>query len=143
MARKRKAETIPNSAGNAEQLHTKGIEDPNNLKKKHKSPSRLAYEKKRDGLRMSTFNWEKEEDNLRTGMSICEDALRAKGLEVKQEEDKTEKFEFDLEHVKKVTFGEFSYPTGNPRHGITWHYMHYMAITCMTITSIYMAITCM
>ena len=85
MARKN-AKTILNSAGNAEQLQAKGIEDPN--KKKHKSPSRLAYEKERDGLRMSTFNREKEEEKLRTGMSICEDAVRAKGFEKKKKRTK-------------------------------------------------------
>ena len=111
MARK-KGKTTPNNAGNAEQLQTKGIKDPN--KKKYKAPSTLAYAKKRDNLRMSTFNREIQEEILRTGMSIRDDALRAKGFEVKQEEDKTEKFEFDLEHVKKVTFGEFSYPRGSP-----------------------------
>ena len=111
MAKKRKTKTIPNSAGNAEQLQPKGIKDPN--KKKYKSPSTLASDKKRDILRMSTFNQEIEEEKLSTGMSICEDALRAKGFEVKQEEDKTEKFESDLEHVKKVTFGEFPYPSGS------------------------------
>jgi hypothetical protein len=115
MARRRKAKTIPNNAGNADQLQTtKGIEDPNKLKKKHKSPSKLVYERKRDSLRMSAYIREKEEEKLRTGMSICEAALRAKGFEVKQEEDKAEKFEFDLEHVKKVTFGGFSYPSGSP-----------------------------
>ena len=115
MARRRNAKTIPNSAGNADQLQTtKGIEDPNKLKKKHKSPSKLVYERKRDSLRMSAYIREKEEEKLRTGMSICEAALRAKGFEVKQEEDKAEKFEFDLEHVKKVTFGGFSYPSGSP-----------------------------
>jgi len=115
MARRRKAKTIPNNAGNADQLQTtKGIEDPNKLKKKHKSPSKLVYERKRDSLRMSAYIREKEEEKLRTGMSICEAALRAKGFEVKQEEDKAEKFDFDLEHVKKVTFGGFSYPSGSP-----------------------------
>jgi hypothetical protein len=116
MARKGKAKKIPESAGNANQLQTKGIEleDPNKLRKKHKSPSKLAYERKRNGLRTSAYIREKDEEDLRTGMSICEDALRAKGFEVKQEEDKAEKFEFDLEHVKKVTFGGFSYPSGSP-----------------------------
>jgi hypothetical protein len=111
MARK-KAKTIPSSAGNADQLQTKVIEGPK--KKKYKSPSTLASNKKRDSLRMSTFNREIQEKILRIGMSICEDALRAKGFDVKQEEDKTEKFDFDREHVKKVTFGEFSYPSGSP-----------------------------
>jgi hypothetical protein len=112
MARKRKTKTISNSAGNAEHLQAMGIRDPN--KKKMKRPSRLAYKKKRDALRRTTFIREKEEEILRTGMSICEDALRAKGFEVKQEEDKTENFKFDSEHVKKVTFGKFSYPRGSP-----------------------------
>jgi hypothetical protein len=111
MARK-KGKTTPNNAGNAEQLQTKGIKDPN--KKKYKAPSTVAYAKKRDNLRMSTFNREIQEEILRTGMSIRDDALRAKGFEVKQEEDKAEKFDFDLEHVKKVTFGGFSYPSGSP-----------------------------
>ena len=111
MAKKRKAKTIPNSAGNAEQLQPKGIKDPN--KKKHKSSLTLAYKQKRGGLRRSTFIQAKEEEKLIAGMSICEEALRAKGFEVKQEEDKTEKFESDLEHVKKVTFGEFPYPSGS------------------------------
>jgi hypothetical protein len=90
---------------------------PQLQKKKYTSPSQSAHQEKqkqRGMLRITMFNNCKAEEQLTKGMSICEDALRAKGFEVKQEEDKTEKFAFDLEHVKKVTFGEFSYPSGSP-----------------------------
>ena len=93
-----------------------GQTDPQLEKKKDMSPSQLAYQEKqkqRGMLRMTMFNNCKAEEQLTNGMFICEAALRAKGLEVKHEEDKTEKFESDLDHVKKVTFGEFPYPTGS------------------------------
>ena len=116
MARQRKTKNSPNTVGSAEQLQAieaKGINDPIKKKKK-RSPSSLAFQKKRNCLRTSTFNAAKEEEKLSIGMSIRDDALRAKGFVVKQEEDKTKKFELDLEHVKKVTFGEFPYPRGSP-----------------------------
>ena len=82
-------------------------------KKKILSPAQMEKKKQRDALRISMYLRTKEEERIRIGMSICEDALRAKGFEVKQEEDKTEKFDFDWEHVKKVTFGEYPYPSGS------------------------------
>jgi len=118
MARKRKTKNSPNTAGSAEQLQAieaKGINDPiKNKKKRSPSGSSLAFQKKRNCLRTSIFNAAKEEEKLSVGMSIRDDALRAKGFVVKQEEDNTEKFELDLEHVKKVTLGEFPYPRGSP-----------------------------
>jgi hypothetical protein len=89
----------------------------NTQKKKYMSPSQLAHQEKqkqRSMLRITMFNNSKAEEQLTNGMSQCETTLRNLGFEVKQEEDKTEKFEFDLEHVKKVTFGEFPYPRASP-----------------------------
>ena len=103
-------------------LPAKGKTDAQNEKKdpekkeKILSPAQIVQmekKKQRDALRINKYLSTKEEERLRIGMSICEATLRAKGFEVKQEEDKTEKFESDLEHVKKVTFREFPYPSGS------------------------------
>ena len=107
-----KSKTKPNCSGNADQLQTNGKKDPN--KKKYVSPSTLEHQKKRDNLRMTKFIGSKEEEILTKGISIRDNALREQGFEVKHDEDKTEKFEFDPEHVKKVSFGEYPYPNGSP-----------------------------
>ena len=78
------------------------------------SPKQLEYQKNRDNLRMTKYNRSKEEEILTTGMAIRDHALREQGFDVKYDEDKTEKFEFDHEHVKKVSFGQFPYPKGSP-----------------------------
>jgi hypothetical protein len=88
--------------------------DPQKKKKKILSPQQMEKKKQRDSLRRNIFLRTKEEEELSKGMSFRDIALKEQGFEVKQEEDNSEKFDFDLEHVKKVTFGGFSYPSGSP-----------------------------
>ena len=80
---------------------TKNIRHPN--KKKHLSAKKLEKKKEHDSLRITMFNRKKTEEVLRTGMTLCDLALKAQGFDVKEDEDKSEKYEFDAyKHAKKV-----------------------------------------
>jgi len=55
------------------------------------------------------FNCQREEEELTKGMSIRHIFLQEQGLIVKDDEDKSEKYEFDAhEHARKVLNGENS-----------------------------------
>ena len=63
----------------------------------------MENKKQRDGLRRNVFLRRKEEESLRIGMSIRNIALEEQGFDVKQDEDKSEKYEFDAhKHAKQV-----------------------------------------
>lgn len=94
-------------------------EDPPNKKvKKSLSPKQMESKKQRDSLRRNMFLRMKEEESLRIGMSIRDIALKEQGFDVKQDEDKSEKYEFDAyKHAKQVKNGEIIYPSRPPSVG--------------------------
>jgi hypothetical protein len=83
--------------------------------KTKKFPCWKEKKHERDGLRMKIFNRQREEEELAKGMSIRNIFLQEQGLIVKDDEDKSEKCEFDAyEHAMKVVNGKISYPTRPP-----------------------------
>ena len=107
MAKRRRGVKLP-SEGKTDA--TQNITVPK--KKKNHGPKRLEDRKIRGSSRVTKLIGTKEEEELRKGMSIRDNALRDKGFEVKQEEDRSEQLE--IEHFKKVTFGAVSYPSRSP-----------------------------
>jgi hypothetical protein len=61
---------------------------------------------------MKMFNRMKAEEELSKGMTIRNIFLQAQGFDVKEDEDKSEKYEFDAyKHVKKVQNCQLTYPS--------------------------------
>jgi uncharacterized lipoprotein len=86
------------------------ITDPQK-KKKILSPLQMEKKIQRDNLRRTMFIKMKEEESLRIGMCIRDIVLKEQGFDVKPEEDKSEKYEFDAyKQAKKIQNGEPTYP---------------------------------
>jgi hypothetical protein len=90
------------------------IKDANHDRKMKTNQFLTRLEKRRDhgDLRMKMFNRKKAEEELSKGMTIRNIFLQAQGIDVKEDEDKSEKYEFDAyKHAKKVQSGELTYPS--------------------------------
>ena len=75
-------------------------------------PTRMEKRREKGSLRIQMFNRMKEEEELRKGMSIRDAFLQEQGIDVKEDEVKCEKYEFDAyKHAKKVQNGELIYPS--------------------------------
>jgi hypothetical protein len=75
-------------------------------------PTRMEKRRKKGNLRIQMFNRMKEEEELRKGMSIRDAFLQEQGIDVKEDEVKCEKYEFDAyKHAKKVQNGKLIYPS--------------------------------
>ena len=75
-------------------------------------PTRMEKRREKGNLRIQMFNRMKEEEELRKGMSIRDAFLQEQGIDVKEDEVKCEKYEFDAyKHAKKVQNGELIYPS--------------------------------
>jgi len=95
---------------------TKIKSDPK--KKKNMSEKKLKKKQEHDSFRINMFIRQKTEEVLRTGMTIRDLALKAQGFNVKEDEDKSEKYELDLyKHAKEIENGEISYPSRAPSVG--------------------------
>jgi len=95
---------------------TKIKSDPK--KKKNMSEKKLKKKQEHDSFRINMFIRQKTEEVLRTGMTISDLALKAQGFNVKEDEDKSEKYELDLyKHAKEIENGEISYPSRAPSVG--------------------------
>jgi len=74
--------------------------------------TRMEKRREKGSLRIQMFNRMKEEEELRKGMSIRDAFLQEQGIDVKEDEVKCEKYEFDAyKHAKKVQNGELIYPS--------------------------------
>ena len=69
-------------------------------------PTRMEKRREKGNLRIQMFNRMKEEEELRKGMSIRDAFLQEQGIDVKEDEVKCEKYEFDA-----VQNGELIYPS--------------------------------
>ena len=90
------------------------IKDANDDRKMKANRFPTRFEKRRDrgDLRKQMFNRKKGEEELSKGMTIRNIFLQAQGFDVKEDEDKSEKYEFDAyKHAKKVQNGELTYPS--------------------------------
>jgi len=95
---------------------TKIKSDPK--KKKNMSEKKLKKKQEHDSFRINMFIRQKTEEVLRTGMTIRDLALKVQGFNVKEDEDKSEKYELDLyKHAKEIENGEISYPSRAPSVG--------------------------
>jgi hypothetical protein len=80
--------------------------------KTNQFPTRLQKRRDKGDLRKEMFNRKKGEEELSKGMTIRNIFLQAQGFDVKEDEDKSEKYEFDAyKHAKKVQNGELTYPS--------------------------------
>ena len=74
--------------------------------------------RERGSLRMTIYNRMKQEEELSKGMTIRNIFLKEQGFNVKEDEDKSEKYELDLyKHAKEIENGEISYPSRAPSVG--------------------------
>ena len=90
------------------------IKDANHDRKMkpNQFPTILAKRRENRGLRMQMFNRKKGEEELRKGMTIRNIFLQSQGFDVKEDEDKSEKYEFDAyKHAKKIQNGELTIPS--------------------------------
>jgi hypothetical protein len=67
--------------------------------KTNQFPTRLEKRRDRGDLRKEMFNRKKGEEELSKGMAIRKIFLRAQGFNVKEDEDKSEKYEFDAKVI--------------------------------------------
>ena len=96
------------------------IKDANHDRKikTNQFPTILAKRRENRGLRMQMFNRKKGEEELRKGMTIRKIFLQSQGFDVKEDEDNSEKYDFDAyKHAKKVQNGELTIPSRPPSVG--------------------------
>ena len=96
------------------------LKDANHDQKMKTNQFPTRSEKRRDhgDLRMKMFNRKKAEEELSKGMTIRNIFLQSQGFDVKEDEDNSEKYNFDAyKHAKKVQNGELTIPSRPPSVG--------------------------
>ena len=89
----------------------KDVNDDKKMKT-NQFPTRLEKRRERGDLRRTMFIRKKAEEELSKGMTIRNIFLQSQGFDVKEDEDKSEKYEFDAyKHAKKIQNGELTIPS--------------------------------
>ena len=89
----------------------KDVKDDRKMKT-NQFPTRLEKRRDRGDLRRTMFIRKKAEEELSKGMTIRNIFLQSQGFDVKEDEDKSEKYEFDAyKHAKQVQNGELTVPS--------------------------------
>ena len=95
----------------------KDVKDDRKMKT-NQFPTRLEKRRDRGDLRRTMFIRKKAEEELSKGMTLRNIFLQSQGFDVKEDEDNSEKYDFDAyKHAKKVQNGELTIPSRPPSVG--------------------------